>query len=212
MEKKNNVVAILAILAIVASITYLYRSQFAGPKVNVTPFESLGFAAAEETAKLLNQSGKVAVVVELIEVMKSPNLEAQVKGFKAGLKKTPGVTLKEIKEIKRPPSDEPRFWPTAQAGQIASASGGADATVWFGSLPQELTKADVTALKENKSKLVVVTAQSPILKPLLQQGIIHLAIVNRFPPKPAPTGKETPRQWFERVYMVAKPGALGELP
>ena len=70
----------------------------------------------------------------------------------------------------------------------------------------------MAALKGSKSKLVVVTAQSPILKPLLQQGIIQLAIVNRFPPKPAPTGKETPRQWFDRVYMVVKPDALGELP
>ena len=46
--------------------------------------------AAEETAKWLNQSGKIVVVVELIEVMKSPNLDAQVKGFKAGLAKHPG--------------------------------------------------------------------------------------------------------------------------
>lgn len=212
MDKKNNLIAILAVLAIIASLTYLYRTQFTGPKVNLTPFESLGFAAAEETAKWLNQSGKIVVVVELIEVMKSPNLDAQVKGFKAGLAKHPGVTLKEIKEIKRPPSDDPRFWPAAQVGQIVTAGTGADATVWFGSLPQEFTKADLAALKENKSKLAVVSAQSSLLKPMLQQGVIHLAIVNRFPPKPAPSGKETPRQWFDRVYLVAKPDALGELP
>ena len=29
---------------------------------------------------------------------------------------------------------------------------------------------------------------------------------------PAPSGKETPRQWFDRVYLVAKSDALGELP
>ncbi|MFM8471855.1 MAG: hypothetical protein ACKODH_18150, partial [Limisphaerales bacterium] len=82
----------------------------------------------------------------------------------------------------------------------------------FMSLPAQLAKEDVAAFQGIKAKLVAVTAQSPTLKPLLQQNILHLAIVNRFPPKPAPSGKETPRQWFDRVYMVVKPGALGELP
>ncbi len=211
MEKKNTVVALVAILATLGSLAYLYFTQLAAPKVNVTPFESLGFAVAGETAKLLNEHGKIVVVAELIEVMKSPNLEAQVRGFKAGLAKHPGVTFKGLKEIKRPPSDDPRFWPQTQAAELAGAGTGADATVWFGSLPQELSKSDVAALKENKTKLVVVSAQAPILKPLLQQGLIHLAIVNRYPPQPAPTGKETPRQWFDRVYLVVKPDALGEL-
>lgn len=212
MEKKQTALAVGAILAIVGSLAFIYFTQFATPRVNVTPLESLGFAVAEETAKLLNGQGRVVVVGELVEVQKSPNLDAQIKGFKAGLAKLPGVTLKEVRELKRPPADDPRLWPPNLAGQIAVAAGGADALVWFGSLPQELNSADVTALKGIKSQLVVVSAQSPLLKPMLQQGLVKLAIVNRFPPKPAPSGKETPRQWFERSFLVASPTALGELP
>ena len=213
MGNKNNVIAVAAIIAILGSLTYLYFTEFRnGPKNNTKTFEQLGASVAEETAVLLGSQGRVVVVTELIEVTKSPNLDAQVAGFKAGLGKKGGVTLKEVKEIKRPPSDDPGSWPVGQAAQIAQAGEGANATVLFMSLPTQLSKDDLAALKGIKSKLIVVTAQSATLKPLLQQGIVHLAIVTRFPPKPAPTGKETPRQWFDRVYMVVKPDALGELP
>lgn len=212
MGNKNNLIAAGAILAILGSLTFLYFSEFRNaPKTNLKPFEQLGLAAAEETVALLGGSGKVVVVTEVIEVMKSPTMESQVSGFKTGLGKK-GVTLKEVKEIKRPPSEDPRLWPAGQAAQIAQASEGASATVLFMTMPMQLSKEDLAALKEIKSKLVVVTAQSPTLKPLMQQGVIHLAMVNRFPPKPAPSGKESARQWFERVYMVVKPDSLGELP
>lgn len=213
MGNKNTVIAMGAIVAILGSLAYLYFTEFrGGPTTNLKPFENLGFTVAEETAALLGNQGRVVLVTELGEVGKSPNIEAQIKGFKAGLAKKGGVTVKELKEIKRSMEGDPRNWPAGQAGQIAGMGDGANATVLFMSLPTELSRADAAALKESKSKLVVVTAQSPTLKPLLQQGIVHLAIVNRFPPKPAPTGKESPRQWFDRVYMVVKPEALGELP
>lgn len=213
MGNKNNLIAVGAILAIIGSLTYLYFSEFRNaPKSNLGAFEQLGSAVAEETAALLGNQGRVVVVTELIEITKSPNTEAQVKGFKAGLSKKGGVTVKEVKEIQRPPSEDPRLWPPGQAAQIAQASEGASATVLLMSLPMQLSKEDLAALKDMKSKLVVVTSQSATLKPLMQQGIVHLAIVARYPPKPAPSGKETPRQWFERVYMVVKPDALGELP
>ena len=213
MGNKNTVVAVGAILAILGSLTYLYFTEFrGGPALNMKPFENLGFTVAEETAALLGNQGRVVVVTELIEVQKSPNAEAQIKGFKAGLARKGGVTLKELKEIKRSMDGDPRLWPAGQAAQIAQATEGASATVLFMSLPAQLSREDLAALKGIKGKLVFVTALSPTLKPLLQQGVIHLAIVNRFPPKPAPTGKETPRQWFDRVYMVVKPDALGELP
>ena len=213
MGNKNTVIAVGAVIAILGSLTYLYFTEFRrGPTVNLKPFESLGYTVAEETAALLGNQGRVVVVTEVIEVVKSPNAEAQIKGFKAGLAKKSGVTLKEVAEIKRPPSDDPRLWPAGQSGKIASLGDGASATVLFMSLPMQMSKDDVAALKEAKTKFVVVTAQSPTLKPLMQQGIIQLAIVNRFPPKPAPAGKETSREWFDRVYMVVKPDALGDLP
>ncbi|MEQ2007460.1 MAG: hypothetical protein ABMA26_11735 [Limisphaerales bacterium] len=213
MGNKNTLIAASAILAILGSITYLYFAEFrGGPAQNMKPFENLGYTVAEETAALLGNQGRVVVVTELMEVQKSPNAEAQIKGFKAGVAKKRGVTLTELKELKRSMDGDPRLWPAGHAEQLVKMGEGSAAVVFFGSLPQEMARGDLALLKGSASKLVFVTAQSPVLKPLLQQGIVHLAVVSRFPPKPAPSGKETPRQWFDRVYMVVKPDALGDLP
>ena len=213
MENKNTTLGVVAVLAIIASLGYLYFTQFAGaPKVNLKPFENLGYVVAEETAKLLNNQGRVLVVSEVFEAMKSPNTEAQIKGFKAGLAKSGGVQLKEVKEFKRPLADDPQHWPEGQAARFVNMGDTATATVLFVSLPQDLSKEDIAALKENKNKLILVCGQSPALKMLLKEGAVQLAIVNRFPPKATPAGSETPREWFDRVYMAVTPATMDQLP
>ena len=210
-DSKNTFLAVGAVLAIAGSLTFLYFNQFGGSKMNLKPLESLGFVVAEETAKLLNQSGQVVLVAEM-EESRAPNTEALIKGFKAGLAKQSGVTLKSVEDLKRSMDGNPRLWPEGHAQQLSTFGAGGGAVVFVGGLPQELTPNDLAALKASQSKFVFVTAQAPTLKPLLQQGLIHLAVVNRVPAKPAPSRSEAPRQWFDRVYLIAKPGALGELP
>ncbi|MEN9574284.1 MAG: hypothetical protein RL514_2139 [Verrucomicrobiota bacterium] len=211
-DKKSALTAVVALLAIAGALAFLYVTQFrGGGQGSGKPFENLGFIAAEETATLLNRTGQVVLVAEMEET-RSPNTEALLKGFKAGLAKQPGVTLKSVQDLKRSMDGDPRHWPVGHAERLAQLGSGAGAVVFIGSLPQELAKGDLAVLKEGKFKLVFVTAQAPVLKPLLQQGVLHLAIVNRVPPRPAPSGRESARQWFDRVYLVAKPDALGELP
>lgn len=211
---KNTLLAAGALLAIVGSLTYLYFNQFGGgSKMNLKPLESLGFIVAEETAKLLNQQGQVVLVGEMGETaVRTPHFEAQIKGFKAVLAKQSGVTLKEAKDLPRSMDGDPRLWPVGHAEQLVKLGAGAGALVFFGGLPQEFTAAELAALKQSQCKLVFVTVQTPSLKPLLQQGLLHLAIVNRIPPQPAPSRGETPRQWFDRVYLIATPAAMGALP
>ena len=205
MDKKTLIIAALAILAIVGATVRMVTSNSEGTsRVNLKPFEQLGAEAAAETAKLLNNQGSVVVVFEVLEGVKSPNNEAQIKGFKSGLARTKGVTLKEVKEIKRDMSGDPREWPTGQASQIASFGAGAGAVVLFGNFPQSLSPADVAALKGSSAKIVVVTGQSPLLTSLMAQGIVRVAIVGRTPPKPAPTTPENQAQWFDRVYTVLR--------
>lgn len=212
MEKKSPALGVVAVLAIIGSLVYLYFTQFAtGPKLNLKPFENLGFVAAEETAKIIGGQGRVIVINEVFEAMKSPNTESQIKGFKLGAAKSSGVQIKDFKEFKRAMADDPQNWPPGQAGRFANMAEGASAAVLFLSLPQDFSKEDLAALKECTTKLVLVTGQSPMVKKLLQERAIHTAIVSRFPPKPAPEGSETPRQWFDRVYMVVTPDNLGDL-
>lgn len=205
MEKKTLVMAIVAVLAIIGATVRLVTSQSDGkPRANLKPFEQLGASAAEETAKALNNQGSVVVVVEVLEGVKSPNNDAQIKGFKSGLARNKGVTLKEVKEVKRNMSGDPREWPAGQAAQIASIGAGASAVVLFVNFPQSLAPADAAALKGMNAKMIVVSGQSPLLASLVTQGIVRAAIVGRTPPQPAPSTPENPAQWFDRVYTVLR--------
>lgn len=212
MQKNSNLVAILALLATVGSLAFLYFTQFAGPpKANLKPFETLGEMVATETAKLLGGSGSVVVVMESFEQLANPSVEPQLKGFKAGLAKAKGVTLKGVEYYKHGEGEDISRWPAGLAAKLAAMGQGAAATVLFVALPQSLSPEEIAALKSSGSKLVLVGGAVPLVKPLLTQGVFQLAIVNRFPPKPAPK-KETPAEWFGRAYLVATPVATSELP
>ncbi len=205
MDKKTLSIAVIAVLAIIGATIRLVTSQSDGSsKVNLKPFEYLGSVAAEETVKLLNSQGSVVAVVEVIEGMQNPGNEAQVKGLKAGLAKAKGVTLKEVKELKREMSGDPRFWPEGRAAQIASLGSGASAVVLFVNFPQTLPPPDVAALKGSGAKLLVVSGASPTVDLLVAQGVIQVAIMNRVPSKSASSTSEKPAQWFERAYTVVR--------
>lgn len=205
MDKKTLIIAIVAVLAIAGSVFHLVRSNSGGsPRASMKPFEHLGSAAAAETAALLNNQGDVVLVVETMGNTKSPNAEAQVKGFKAGLGKAKGVTLKAVKELPRSMSEDPRLWPAQHATQLVGMGAGAKALVYLGSFPQSLPPNDIATLKGSQASLVVVGTQSPMINSLVNSGVIRLAIVGKTPPPPAPAGTETPAQWFARVYAVLK--------
>lgn len=206
MEKKKLILTIVAVLAIVGSVARLIITRSdGGSRGNPQPYGHLGTVVGEETMKLLGGKGSVVVVLEVIEGVKNPNNDDQVKGFKAALAKGKGVTLKEVKELKRDMSNDPRFWPEQQAAQIVSMGAGADAVVMFVNFPQSLPAKDIATLKDSNKTILAVTTQSPLLDSLVTAGAIRAAVAIRIPPKPAPSGKETPAQWFERVYTVLKP-------
>lgn len=212
MENKHSTLALIAILATIGSLAYLGYTQFGGRKMSLQPLETVGEMVARETAALLNHSGPVVVVMGSTEGIPMPGLESQMKGFKAGLAKTRGVTLKGVRQFQLPEGESGQQWPPGQAERLLSFGEGAAALVLFVNLPQTLSPEDLAVLKEAKSKVVFVSGFTPAVKPVLLQGGARLVIVNRFPPPLPPAGAETPEQWFKRLYIAAKPDALGELP
>lgn len=205
MEKKNIVVAIVAVGLIAAAAFRVVTANGDGSRpLNSKPFEHLGRALAEETHKLLGGQGSVVLVVETMGGGKGPNVEAQVVGFKAALAKHKGVSLKEVKELSRSMTDDPRLWPAQHAAQLVSSGAGANAIVYLGSFPESLSATDLATLKGNKASLVVIGTQSPLVQSLVKSGVVRLAIVSRTPPPPPPGGEESAAQWYVRVYEVLR--------
>ena len=202
MDKKFISIAIIAIAVVVGATIRLVRFNSEGAsRANPKPFELLGASAATAVVKLLNENGSVVVVLETMEGIKNSNNEAQVKGFKAGLAKSKGVTIREVKELRRDMSGDPRFWPEGQARQIASLGDGVGAIVLFFNIPQDLSPNDIAALKESKAKILIVGGvQSPLVNTLVTSAVIQVAIVARTPPPPVPSDTETMEQSFARVY------------
>jgi hypothetical protein len=205
MDKKTLIIAIVAVLAIAGSVLHLVRSNSADtPRASMKPFEYLGSAAATEVAALLKNQGDVVLVMETMGNTKNPNAEAQVKGFKAGLGKAKGMTLKAVKELPRSMSEDPRLWPAQHATQLIGMGAGAKAVVYLGSFPETLPPNDIATLKGSHASLVVVGTQSPMIQSLVTSGVIRLAVVGKTPPPPAPSTPESTPQWYARVYAVLK--------
>ena len=76
-----------------------------------------------------------------------------------------------------------------------------------------LPHRDLAALKQNRQKIVVVSAALPGYKLLVESGVVHLAIVPR-PVAGGDQGKrpQSLREWFDQEYLVATPETASTLP
>lgn len=205
MDKKTIAISIVAFFAIAASVVHLVRSNSDGAsQSNAKPFEYLGASLATETAALLNSQGSVVLVVETMDGANADNTDGLVKGFKKGISKSKGISVKEVKELKRMMSEDPSLWPPQHAAKLVSFGVGAKAVVYLGSFPQTLPPADIATLKGSQASLVVVGTQSALIQSLVSSGVVRLAVVSKTPPPPSTGNAETPPQWYARVYAVLK--------
>src|SRR6267154_5930319 len=92
-NKKNTLVAIGSILAIVASTAWIYYREFRAPKYDVSLHQRIGEVMAEQTAKLVGS--KARLVVLTISTKGDPELKTQLDAFRQALKKLGDYDLKE---------------------------------------------------------------------------------------------------------------------
>ena len=151
--------------------------------------------------------------------------------FRNALKRQKGVTIAAAEKLSllnpQPPQNSNkqnklRFFeptlggpPVAQPGQIAQIANTyteAKAIVSFVDLPQ-LNDADIPALKDRGTKLVVVSEYRDGYKALFQAHVLHLAIVPRLEPFPEKGKKpRTMKDWFDRSYTVITPEKAEAMP
>jgi hypothetical protein len=202
------------VLTILGSSVWLYFA-LRPDRIDLDPYQALGEGAAEETAKLLNNSGRLVLVDADFGIYKilAPTTEAEIKAFKKAIVNT-NLKIAAIEKVAIAPPSMARTGVFMQPGQISSLIArhpDADAIVLFVGL------AGLADLKgggsdNSKSKLVLVSNYESYDKALLQMRAIQLAIVPR-----VDAGADedrtihSPKQWFERHYLVVTPERVAEL-
>ena len=183
--------------------------------IDLNPYLALGEAAAQETIKLLHDSGRLVIVDGDFGDYKilAPINNAQVKSFKKTIRKA-HLKIAALERVSIAPPTMARTGIFMQSGQISnlfSRHREVDAIVLFVGLAS-LADFNETGSEVRKPKLVLVSNYEPYYKSLLQKRSLQLAIV----PRPEESSDQdntiqSRRQWFERHYQVVTPERIAEL-
>jgi hypothetical protein len=195
-------------LVIIAALARVYDKV--GPKgIDVKPYQMLAAGAADETAKLLHNSGSLILVDADFGPYKilAPTTESEIKAFKKSISGT-GLKIAGIEKVAITKPSLGRvgiFMRPGQLEDLMARHADADAIVLFVGLAEpDDVKKDTAG---NKSpKLILVSNYEPADSSLLEKGILQLAIA----PKLAPDADEdktihSGKEWFEQHYEVLTP-------
>ena len=200
------------ILVILASLTWIYITEVAAPKINLRLHQGVGLVLAEETSKVLGNKGQVVIIA--INPRKFPELKAQLGAFEKALKGLGGIKMKETYMVET--DDDPKYGVGTGLSakrflKIRKKYADADAIVSFVGVPN-MTDEDFTGLKRPTPKFIAET-RSPekCIKPF-QKGVLQVAIISRFVfPAPGPKNPHTPREWFDQYFQIVTSASLPPL-
>jgi len=192
----------LCVAVIAGSALWIYRTQFAAPKFNRDLHEAIGRVMAEETARMLANTGKVVVIS--IELAGVPELKAQLAAFERTLKLSPGVVLH--KKYLLETDGKPKYsFGSGLSGRryvrIVNKNPDADAFVSFVGAPA-LAADELKELKTIPRLLAEVRAADKLRQPL-EQKVLTVAVVQRFEfPSPVKGTPRTSQEWFDQRFQI----------
>lgn len=198
--------AVTLVSLILVALGSLYLTTFKGPSApSRQPYKKLGKAMAEETAKLLGDKGRIAILINReFGAYPIPYLDAAMKTFMDSLKEK-GITVDAIEKL------EMQKVGLAQPGPFSKAAENwkdADAIVSLVGFPQAPAQ-NSGAFSNYKAKFIVVAPYQPWLKSLLQEGIVQVAILPRIASQ---AGNEPPSPPFDGGFQVFTPKDAAGLP
>lgn len=203
--------AILVIL--VAGFSMLRKPR--APDIDLAPFQGIGLVAAEETARILAQGGKVLVVTIGAEGAGTSPFHAQLEAFQQAIQQLGTVSVAAVEQADqaggRSPGPEIGI-PGSQYLQLLVAYPEIDAIVSLVGPPQ-ITGEELGRLPPDRPPLVVVSMLGLGVRRLLEAGVIQVAVVPRTDSEKAVgPDPQSPREWFERYYQIVTPGEADLLP
>jgi len=214
LMNKRALGSVVLVALIFGSWAWLYLNL--RPKgIDLNPYLTLGEVAAEETIKLLNDSGRLVLVDGDFGDYKilAPINNAQVKSFEKAIRKA-HLKIAALERVSIAPPTMARTGIFMQSGQISklvSRHRDVDAIVLFVGLAS-LADFNEAGAEVRNPKLVLVSNYEPYYKTLLQKRALQLVIV----PRPEESSDQdsttkSKRQWFEGHYQVVTPERIAEL-
>ena len=208
---KKIVVAVGSLLVITGSSLWIYFRHFAAPKVNVPLHQAVGHVMAEETAKLLNNQGRIVIIA--IETAKDPELKVQLEEFEMTLKQFSGIKVAKTYMLET--ENRPKYGAGSGLSgrrfvRIVNKNTTADALVSFVGAP-ELKDDEIRELHA-RPKFIVESRSPEKLKKLFEQQLVQVAIVSRFQfPAPVEGNPGTLRQWFDKRFQIVTAETIASL-
>src|SRR6266702_3666441 len=212
MDLKKVAVAIGSILVIAGSSLWIYSHHFAAPRINVPLHQAVGRVMAEETAKLVDNQGRIVVIA--IETAKDEELKVQLEEFEKTLKKFSRITVAKTYMLET----ENRAKYGAGSGlsarrfiRIVNKNTTADAMISFVGAP-ELKDEEIGQLQA-RPKFIAESRSVEKLGNLFAKHLLQVAIVSRFQfPAPVEGTPATLRQWFDKRFQVLTAETVGAVP
>ena len=215
-ERQRLWVAILAISVTIFSIAWLIHwSRPVRPPGNFNQMEQLGRVLATETARTLNNSGRIVVWRLRIANNADVSVDRATDAFLKALRKTPGVTIAATEEDEFNLGDPDRWSKTAMAPDkyidLLTKYRNMDALVLIGGTPH-LTSADYAQLPERRPKVLAAAFILTPTREVIARQAVQLAITFRQQIDPTVPAPKTPAEQFDRSFMIVTPETANLLP
>jgi len=195
--KHLKILAAILILLAIWRVTKLFQGT-PPPQEAFLHYRALAVGAAEHTAKLIEGSGPVVLVLPAGD---EPYFTAQIEAFR---KEGQALGLGDVAVVRAKPGDyhNERGWSVAFYERVAAEHAGAHAIVSFTYAPPISVALGRTPRKTN-AKFVAVLPDSGSLGLYFRAGLVDLAILpaNAIPGN-EPGVKAPPKVWFDAYYEV----------
>lgn len=166
---------------------------------------------ADQTAKVLNNHGRVVVLQEEDEGQVKVVLRAQSKAFQDRLKTKGGIEIAAVELVKLDERTSTVTPTHEQFESVLKKYSTVDALVTFVGLPQDIAPNQL-ALPSPAPKIVAYLSTPFSGKQFLVAGVVTVAICPRVNVNESPTPPKTPTQWFEQYFQVFDASNYDSMP
>lgn len=209
---RRTALIVLLLAAIGASGYSIYRTQFAKASINEGLHRTIGHVMAEETARLLNSTGRVVVIA--MERSKAPELRAQLAEFEKTLKEISRIRIHETYNLDTEDQAKYAFGSglsPRRFTRIVNKSQHLDAVVSFVGAPN--LGADDAGEVKRGTKFIALCRSADKLKKFFETELIQVAVVKRFQfPDPIHGTPRDAHELFTQLFQVVTATNAVDLP